>query len=75
MQHMVQDLQAKDPFRRSLRIKGMQGHSSICEMTWADDGRATSEHGSEQLLGETPINWRRIGGHAILKNHNLLALN
>jgi hypothetical protein len=37
-------------------------------MTWADDGRATFEYGSEQLLGETHIIWRRIGGHEILKN-------
>jgi hypothetical protein len=68
MQHMVQDLQSKRPFRASLRIKGVQGHSGIFEMTWADDGRATFEHGPEQIPGETHIIWRRIGGHDIFKN-------
>ena len=46
MQHMVQDLQARPPVRPSLRVKGVQGHSGIFEMTWADDGRATFEYGS-----------------------------
>jgi hypothetical protein len=68
MQHMVQDLQAKRPFRVSLRIQGVQGHSGVFEMTWADDGRATFEYGPEQIPGETHIIWRRIGGHEIFKN-------
>jgi hypothetical protein len=65
---MIQDLQAKRPFRPCLRIKGVQGHPNIFEMTWADDGRATVEYGAEQIPGETHIIWRRIGSHDIFKN-------
>ena len=68
MHYMVQDLQAKRPFCPNLRIKGVQGHPGIFEMTWADDGRATFEYGPKQVPGETHIIWRRIGGHDIFKN-------
>jgi hypothetical protein len=64
---LVNDLQAGRGFRPSLRIKGVQGHPGIFEMTWAGDGRATFDYGDEQRPGETHIIWRRIGGHDILK--------
>jgi hypothetical protein len=38
---MVEDLKAGVSFRPSLRIKGVQGHPGIYEMSWAPDGRAT----------------------------------
>jgi hypothetical protein len=34
-------------------------------MTWAADGRATFEHGPEQIAGEAHVRWRRIGDHSI----------
>jgi hypothetical protein len=37
-------------------------------MTWADDGRATFEYGSEIIEGEPHIVWRRIGGHEIFNS-------
>ncbi|WIG59466.1 MAG: hypothetical protein OJF49_002213 [Ktedonobacterales bacterium] len=65
---MISDLQAKAPFRHSLRIKGVQSHPGIFEMTWAPDGRATFHYGAEVQQGEAHIVWRRIGDHSILKN-------
>jgi hypothetical protein len=65
---MVNDLRAGIGFRSSLRIKAVQGHTSIFEMTWDIDGRATLAFGDEQQPGEAHVLWRRIGGHDILKN-------
>lgn len=52
-------------FRPSLRVKGLQGHSGIYEMTWAPDGRATWEYGQEQIPGRTHVIWRRVGTRAV----------
>lgn len=68
MKLMVEDLRAGGSFRPSLRVKRVQGHPHIFEMTWAPDGRATFEYGDEVHAGEPHITWRRIGGHDILKN-------
>jgi hypothetical protein len=68
MKQMVADLRAGTGFRPSLRVKGVQGHPRIFEMTWAGNGRATFEYGPEQKSGEPHIIWRCIGGHTILKN-------
>jgi hypothetical protein len=65
--HLVAELRAHQPFRPSLRVKGVQGYRGIFEMTWAGDGRATFEYGPERIAGETHIIWRRIGGHEILQ--------
>jgi hypothetical protein len=65
---LVNDLRAGVGFRPSLRVKGVQGHPGIYEISWSGDGRATFHYGPEQRRGETHIVWRRIGGHDILKN-------
>ena len=65
---MVNDMKAGQPFRPGLRVKGVQGHPGVFEMTWAPDGRATFAYGPEQIPGEKHIIWRRIGGHEILQN-------
>ena len=65
---MLEDLRSRVGFRVSLRVKSVQGHPGVFEMTWANDGRATFSYGSEQRPGEAHIIWRRIGGHDILKN-------
>lgn len=52
----------------ALRVRRLQGHSLIWEMTWSfagPDGRATFE--IIDLGGEPAIRWRRIGGHGIFK--------
>ena len=64
---MVNDLRAGSGFRPSLRVKGVEGHPGVLEMTWADDGRATFDYGAERRSGEPHIIRRRIGGHEILK--------
>lgn len=66
---MVEDLKARVPFRASLRVKGVQGHPGIFEMTWEmPNGRATFSYGPQVVPGEQHIIWRRIGGHEILSN-------
>lgn len=64
---MVTDLRAGQGFRKGLRVKGVQGHPGVFEMTWAGDGRATFEYGVSPHPGDTHIIWRRIGTHAILQ--------
>jgi hypothetical protein len=65
---MVNDLKAGQPFRPGLRVKGVQGHPGVFEITWAPDVRATFAYGPEQIPGERHIIWRRIGGHEVLQN-------
>jgi len=60
----VADLRA-GTFRKGLRVKKMDGHDDIWEMTWADDGRATFQYGEPVREGEPHIIWRRIGTHEI----------
>jgi hypothetical protein len=63
----VADLQ-QGRFRAGLRVKAMEGHPGVWEMTWGPDGRATFEFGRRQLPGETHIIWRRIGTHDIFRS-------
>lgn len=63
---MIDDLSAGREIRPGLRVKGVQGHEGIFEMTWAPDGRATFCYGEPLAPGETYIIWRRIGDHCIL---------
>lgn len=63
----VEDLRSGRPFRKGLRVKGIQGASNIFELTWADDGRATFEYGDEVIEGESHVVWRRVGTHSIFK--------
>ena len=53
------------PFRPGLRVKGVQAHPGVFEMTWDNDGRATFSYGAERMPGQPHIIWRRIGTHAI----------
>lgn len=62
------DLTRGKGFRPGLRVKQIQGSKrAIWELTWAPDGRATWEYGSEVLRGEPHIIWRRIGTHDIFR--------
>jgi hypothetical protein len=54
-------------FRPRLRVKRVQGHPRVWEMTWAPDGRATFEYGDEVRPGESHIVWRRIGTHSVFR--------
>ncbi|WP_371497452.1 hypothetical protein OG871_15910 [Kitasatospora sp. NBC_00374] len=57
----VADLQAGQGFRRGLRVKKMQGHPDVWELSWAPDGRATFSYGEPVQAGQPRIVWRRIG--------------
>lgn len=61
----VEDLRRDRRFRKSLRVKGVQGAQGIFEMTWAPDGRATFEYGPERVEGEPHVIWRRVGTHDV----------
>jgi hypothetical protein len=39
----------------ALRVKRVQGHPGVWEMTWAPDGRATFEYGAEVRPGEAHV--------------------
>jgi hypothetical protein len=51
-------------FRAGLRVRGVEGAEGLFEMTWAPNGRATFQYGSDQGHGPHVI-WRRIGTHDI----------
>ena len=67
VEQFVDDLQHGRPFRKGLRVKGVQGARCVFEMTWAPDGRATFEYGAEVVAGEAHVVWRRVGTHAIFQ--------
>lgn len=54
-------------FDPRLRVKRVQGHAGIWEMTWASDGRATFQYGDEVVAREPHIIWRRIGTHDVFR--------
>ena len=69
MRLMVEDMRHQRPFSASLRIRGVQGHPGVFEMTWdMPDGRATFAYGSERTPGDPHIIWRRAGGHEIFRD-------
>jgi mRNA-degrading endonuclease YafQ of YafQ-DinJ toxin-antitoxin module len=59
--------QGEQSFNPRLRVKRMQGHPGVWEMSWAPDGRATFEYGDEIHSGQAHIIWRRVGTHSIFK--------
>ncbi len=65
---LVADLKARQGFRKGLRIKGIQGHEGVYEMTWAPDGRASFSYGTSPNTGDVHIVWRRVGSHDILQD-------
>jgi len=65
-EYFVPDLAAPDrPFRPGPRVTGVTAHPGVFEMTWDNDGRATSSYGEERIAGQAHVIWRRIGTHAI----------
>ena len=61
----VDDLREGTGFRKSLRVKKMQGREDVWEITWAPDGRATFHFGTPAAEGQPHIVWRRIRTHKI----------
>ena len=64
---MVEDIKNRRPFRPGLRVKRVQGTAHLWEMTWAPDGRATWQYGSQRSSGDPHVVWRRIGTHDIFR--------
>jgi hypothetical protein len=65
---MVEDLKARRPYRKSLRVKAVASHPGVWEMTWSwPDGRVTFSYGPEVKPGERHVVWRRVGGHEIFR--------
>ena len=59
-------LREKPPaFPPSLRVKRVQSHAGVYELTFGDGGRATFAYGDEVDPGEPHVIWRRIGDHSI----------
>jgi hypothetical protein len=52
----------------SLRVKRVQGHPGVWELTFAADGRATFAYGEEVEPGQPHVVWRRVGDHSILSD-------
>lgn len=50
----------------ALRVKRVQGHPGVWEISWAPDGRATFHYGDEVRPGDPHVVWRRIGTHDVL---------
>jgi hypothetical protein len=48
-----------------LRVKWVQGHPGIWEMTWAGDGRTTFTYRATVRPGDPHIIWHRVGSHDI----------
>ncbi|HME90666.1 MAG TPA: hypothetical protein VKE49_04530 [Myxococcaceae bacterium] len=63
----VDDLKQGKGFRKSLRVKRIQGAEGIFEMTWADNGRATFQYAESVKPGDVHIIWRRCGTHSVFK--------
>lgn len=68
VEKLLHDMKQGTGFRAELRIKGVQGHVGVFEMTWADNGRATFNYGSSPHPGDTHIIWRRVGSHDIFQD-------
>ncbi|CAA9267258.1 MAG: hypothetical protein AVDCRST_MAG77-3719 [uncultured Chloroflexi bacterium] len=66
LRRFIADLR-RGQFRAGFRVKRVQGAAFVWEMTWAPDGRATFEYGSEVRPGEPHVIWRRIGTHDIFR--------
>ena len=57
----IADSRAEGSTVPGLRVKGVRGASGVFEMTWAPNGRATFEYGTERVDRHAHIVWRRVG--------------
>jgi len=65
----VRALREQPPaFPPRLRVKRVQGHPGVWELSFAPDGRATFEYGEERSPGDPHVVWRRVGDHSILRS-------
>ncbi len=63
----IEALRSSPPsFAPPLRVKRVRGTTSVWEITFAADGRATFAYGAEVTPGEAHVVWRRVGTHDVL---------
>ena len=65
---LVADFRAGRAASPQLRMKAVQGHDGVFEISFAPDGRASFHFGAEVRPGHQHIVWRRIGTHDIFRN-------
>ena len=66
VREFVDALRTSPPrFPATLRVKGVQGHPGVYELSFGAGGRATFAYGDELVPGEPHVIWRRIGDHSI----------
>jgi hypothetical protein len=58
---------ARQEFDPRLRVTRVQGSAGVWEMSWAAEGRATFQYGSELFAGEPHVIWRRVGTHDVFR--------
>ena len=63
----VADLQ-RGHLRAGLRVKSVQTHPGVFELTWAPNGRATLMFGTSPRGEDPHVTWRRVGTHDVLRN-------
>lgn len=67
VERLVDALRRNPPdYPPALRVKRVQGHPGVWELSFAADGRATFEFGEAEREGEPHVIWRRIGSHDVL---------
>jgi hypothetical protein len=64
----IEALRRQPAFPPSLRVKRVQGHAGVWELTFAADGRATFAYGDQVERGQPHVVWRRVGDHSILSD-------
>lgn len=65
---MVEVLRVGRPFRPRLRVKMFQQLPGVCEMSWADNGRALFVYGTSPRPGDVHVKRLRVGTHDIFQN-------
>lgn len=63
----VPDLEAGHGFRPGLRVKRVERTSTVWEMTFAPDGRATWQYADDSRADDPHVIWRRIGTHDVFR--------
>ena len=64
---LVAALRQGEGFGKGLRVKPVEGHEGVWELTWAPNGRATFAYGKQQRPNEPHVIWRRVGTHDIFR--------
>jgi len=67
-ERFVPDLESGHGFRPGLRVKRVESTSSVWEMTFAPDGRATWQYADDSRTDDPHVVWRRVGTHDVFRS-------